>query len=786
MNWMGYAVSNHVAGDYDTAVSILDAFDKTQSSDRPVSYEESEMYLYWNQILSESGKIEEASKHLEEVKPRIFDKLSWEMKRGELDLLLGHFGQASSVYLELLRRGPDNYNVHRGLQCATLRLTHEECGKMLRLKACDLPSTALELTSEMRSLLVTVYEKLAVEYPQSLAMKRIPLTFLDGDAFLLSLRSYMHYMLEKGVPSLGPDLSSLFTVQKGGAQVFASNPLDLADHPVILAVHGLCSEFIVSLKTDNRFPGHSEEARPGALLWSMFLQSYILQKLGRLQEALDMAEQCITLDSSVIEMYQRKARVLKKMGSFNLAADVMNAAREMDLGDRYLNNKATKYLLRADRVEEAEKTVALFTRHEGDPQYNLFEMQCSWYELEWAESQMRQGCTSKALKKATAVVQHFQDYEDDQWDFHSYCMKRYTLRAYVDMLRLEDGIRGHNFFRRAAKLIILAYLKLHDSPIAEDKSGEPDYSAMNAAEKKKAKAKARKEAKKREEEQAKAAAAKAAASDNADATESGEHDEEGDGAKSIKRGRRGKPIPVDPDQDGLELAKKDPLPEAAHLAGILAAQAPKHVSTWILGYEVSMRRELWLMALQALFQAVRCSPVDVSVRSRIAQYFYRVQSLELAPIVNKTIADAGGDLLEGHAIPAYLKLLMSECRTLADRTEVAQAMNKIHGDASAAVKFLMEGLTGKDVTVDCCADALKVVGELAGEGPASEFKVRSCIQSAFNTAGPISDATPPPFVLTVCLPCSFSCGDRLWGYCSVDSVRTGNPSKYPLSERAGE
>lgn len=40
----------------------------------------------------------------------------------------------------------------------------------------------------------------------------------------------------------------------------------------------------------------------------------------------------------------------------------MNDARELDLQDRFINSKCAKYMLRADRVEDAEKTIGLFTR----------------------------------------------------------------------------------------------------------------------------------------------------------------------------------------------------------------------------------------------------------------------------------------------------------------------------------------------------------------------------------------------------------------------------------------
>ena len=44
-------------------------------------------------------------------------------------------------------------------------------------------------------------------------------------------------------------------------------------------------------------------------------------------------------------------------------------------------SQATKYLLRCGKILKAEQTIAIFTRHEGDPQHNLYEMQCrcGWY-----------------------------------------------------------------------------------------------------------------------------------------------------------------------------------------------------------------------------------------------------------------------------------------------------------------------------------------------------------------------------------------------------------------------
>lgn len=43
---------------------------------------------------------------------------------------------------------------------------------------------------------------------------------------------------------------------------------------------------------------------------------------------------------------------------------------------------------------------------------------------------------------------------EDQFDFHSYCLRKMVLCSYVEMLNLEDHIKGHRFFRQAAEVAV--------------------------------------------------------------------------------------------------------------------------------------------------------------------------------------------------------------------------------------------------------------------------------------------------------------------------------------------
>ena len=70
------------------------------------------------------------------------------------------------------------------------------------------------------------------------------------------------------------------------------------------------------------------------------------------------------------------------------------------------------------------------------------------------------------------ILQHFVEIIEDQFDFHTYCMRKMTLRSYVGLLRLEDVLRSHPFYFKAAKCAIQVYLHLHDHPPRDEPSEE--------------------------------------------------------------------------------------------------------------------------------------------------------------------------------------------------------------------------------------------------------------------------------------------------------------------------
>ena len=100
----------------------------------------------------------------------------------------------------------------------------------------------------------------------------------------------------------------------------------------------------------------------------------------------------------------------------------------------------------------------------------------------------------------TSESQHFTEIIEDQFDFHTYCMRKMTLRAYVDLLRLEDVLRSHRFYARAANIAISVYLRLHEKPVSEDdKMNDLNTENMDPSELKKLRNKQKKAKRKAEQ-----------------------------------------------------------------------------------------------------------------------------------------------------------------------------------------------------------------------------------------------------------------------------------------------
>jgi peptide alpha-N-acetyltransferase len=188
------------------------------------------------------------------------------------------------------------------------------------------------------------------------------------------------------------------------------------------------------------------------------------------KRSLELLEVALKHTPTLPELHMAKALVLKRAGDVDAAAVAMEEARLLDGQDRFLNGKAAKYWLRSGDTAKAEELLALFTKKDMTAVADLTEMQCLWFLQEEGDAHKRNGALALALKRYQSLVTVFQEYEDDQYDFHTYCMRRMTFNTYIALIKYEDQLRSHPAYFKSALSAIDIYVAVSDDPsITEEK-----------------------------------------------------------------------------------------------------------------------------------------------------------------------------------------------------------------------------------------------------------------------------------------------------------------------------
>ncbi|KAJ6661677.1 hypothetical protein lerEdw1_013199 [Lerista edwardsae] len=309
----------------------------------------------------------------------------------------------------------------------------------------------------------------------------------------------------------------------------------------VSTIQELVTGYEASLKTCDLFSPYENGERepPTTLLWVRYFLAQHFDKLGQFSLALDYINSAVASTPTLIELFYLKAKIYK------------------------------------------EGTSAM---------ENLNEMQCMWFQTECALAFQRLGKYGDALKKCHEVERHFFEITDDQFDFHTYCMRKMTLRAYVDLLRLEDILRKHAFYFKAARSAIEIYLKLHDNPLAnESKEQEVNSENLSAKELKKMLSKQRRAQKKAKLEEER----KHAERERQQKNQKKKRDEE----EEETSGPKEELVP-----EKLERVD-NPLEEAIKFLIPLKNLVADNIDTHLLAFEIYFRKGKFLLMLQSVKRA---------------------------------------------------------------------------------------------------------------------------------------------------------------------------------------
>jgi peptide alpha-N-acetyltransferase len=345
----------------------------------------------------------QALNHLAVCEGIVVDRGAWLMTRGEYQLKLKDFVAARQSALLMFQRGmTENHKAHSMYMCAVLELQDEAvCDEALKLAGTNTLASMLPLTDEQTKAISEAYQtELVPHYLHSHAVQRIPYQLLKGEELGKALDIRCRKELTKGVPSLCSELISYVKVVRKGRYVQPDDPFEVKSHPAFQMLADMVEGYIACLTSESKYSKEDEvEQAPSSLLWAMYLRAGLHEHAGEYAEGITLLDKCLEHTPTAVDVYDIKSRLIKKSGDINAAVECIDKGRDLDRQDRYINNQTTKYMLQAGMEAEGLKRISLFTRHEGNAEQNLFDMQCSWYELELAACLARKGEWGKSLKK---------------------------------------------------------------------------------------------------------------------------------------------------------------------------------------------------------------------------------------------------------------------------------------------------------------------------------------------------------------------------------------------------
>lgn len=406
INWLALALANHLNGDLRGAVAIIDIYLGTLPEGAPElsrGFEASELALYKNRILAEiPNNYQEALDHLDACENVVVDHGSWLITKATYQYKLKQYENAKRTILEVFARGMiENYKIHSLYMCTLLELDEGIMEEAMKLHGTRTLPTLLPLSDDQRIKLLEAYKsEIYPIYGKSSAANRIPMNLVDGDKLRNSLDIFIRKGLVKGVPSLCLELNTFLLSEKDGRYGISTDPIDVKDHPMFKLIVELVNGYISSLASNNKLlPEDEYEEPPSTELWTWYLRAGLHELAGEYSEGIAILDKSLEHTPTAVDFYELKARLLKAAGDIKAAVEVVDAGRDLDRQDRYINNLTTKYMLEAGMETEALNRISMFTKHEGNPEVNLYDMQCSWYELALASCFAQKNDWGKSLKK---------------------------------------------------------------------------------------------------------------------------------------------------------------------------------------------------------------------------------------------------------------------------------------------------------------------------------------------------------------------------------------------------
>lgn len=393
-SWCNYALSCNMTLDYEQAIDNLNSLLQISADDKNVDkVSKYNILMYKAEVLKQSGRTDELITFLLQCKADFTNKIEYATYLYKAYLEKQDKEQAAKYLKYLVNLLPEN----KEPLVDYAKVLNENISEGLK-----------EVRSQVKS---SIIDALILEFYTD---EDIEAFRTDFDKLMISNADRLNPNFIQDVRCFANSTGKLEAVR----QVYLGN--------------------IESLKANKKLLNGKQVVDPTYTLFMLSQFALFLYWTKDYQTAITYVEEAIEHTSTFQDLYVLKAKILKKTGRIGEAMEVANFFQGLDTADRCLTKAAVRVLLDCGDIVRADKLFKRFMQENNSTEKNIHDLQKMSYELRMADAYMRNLNFNRGLRLYKMILEHIDEFSDDQHDFYTFCLRKFLMKNLLDVIRFND------------------------------------------------------------------------------------------------------------------------------------------------------------------------------------------------------------------------------------------------------------------------------------------------------------------------------------------------------------
>ena len=447
-NWIAYAFSQYLIGDYDNALYLINKIEDMQKENIK-KQEVNQIYLFKGEILLKLNKYDDCIK---ELTSNLDKKCSDRNLFYSLIIKAAFLGKKNDIGIEYCKKGlllnPEDVNYYIWYLSLKTNEKIENYDNLIKLGNDE---------SKSKIFYEILINEIKPQIKKSKVYDRLELVLSSGETFIKLFNEYFLRNIKLNLISFFINVKFIYLHLEKKTEIISN----------ILTKH------LESIEKNNyldlSLTNNEKISKINEITWLYYYASQHYDYFKDLNKALKYINKAIKNIPSVVEFYMLKSKILKHLLLYEESSLSMKKAKELDLSDRYLNAKHAKSALRNDNIDESKSIMIEFVK---DPLFeeNMKRTQCMWYETECGYCYLKNNLILHSHRMFKNILMQVDNMFEDQNDFYNYSLRRYMLNDFFALIKFMKKIYNGKYLLNS-----LFYLDIIKSLILKKKD-EKDFS----------------------------------------------------------------------------------------------------------------------------------------------------------------------------------------------------------------------------------------------------------------------------------------------------------------------